>query len=212
MRAISCAAAALLLAVATRGESTLRATVQDAKGERVPDAVVSLYASGGALAAAAADGPPVEIVQHDQEYIPYVTVIREGTRVEFPNKDTIQHHIYSLSKAKRFEKPLYAPGARESVVFDQPGIVTLGCNIHDWMIAYIVVLPTPYFAKTGNDGVATLAVPPGKYRVEVWHPRLAKPSVTEVTLADTLGALDFELTLKPDRRIRRTTEKKAGGY
>lgn len=202
----------LLAVVRAVADTTVQAVVRDAQGEAVPDAVISLYA----LDAAAITVPPssalVEIVQEDQEYRPYVTVIRVGTLVEFPNRDDIQHHLYSLSKAKRFEKPLYAPGAHESVLFDQPGIITIGCNIHDWMIAYLVVLPTPHFAQTDAAGHAQLVAPSGRYRVEVWHPRLAQPNVREVTFTDGIGPLDYTLTLKPDRRIRRTPEGKSGAY
>jgi plastocyanin len=199
------------LQLATAAE--LSVTVKDAKGEAVPDAVISLYA----LDPAAAPTPvpsaaAVEVVQRDQEYSPFVTVIRVGTEVIFPNQDDIQHHIYSLSKAKRFEKPLYAPGAHESVVFDQPGIVTLGCNIHDWMVAYIIVLPTPLFAKTDARGEARLTAPAGRYRIELWHPRLAAPDTREATLAAGTAPLSYTLKLKPDRRIRRAPENKPGGY
>jgi len=197
---------------AAPADTDVRAVIRNAKGELVPDAVISLYALDGQTSPAAATGAPVEIVQKDQEYTPYVTVVRVGTEVVFPNQDSIQHHIYSLSKAKRFEKPLYAPGAHESVLFDQPGIVTLGCNIHDWMVAYVVVLPTPYFAKTDAAGVAQLNVPAGRYRIEVWHPRLAAPDVREAKIGPGAAPLDYALKLKPDRRIRRTPEGKASGY
>jgi plastocyanin len=192
-------------------DTDVRAVIKDAKGEAVPDAVISLYSlEGAALPPPSAE--PVEIVQRDQEYIPYVTVVRAGTQVIFPNEDTIQHHIYSLSKAKRFEKPLYAPGAREAIVFDQPGIVTLGCNIHDWMVAYVVVLPTAYFAKTDANGVAALPVPAGRYRIEVWHPRLTAAETREIKIGPGAAPLDYVLKLKPDRRIRRTPEGKVSGY
>ncbi|MBA4137837.1 MAG: methylamine utilization protein [Opitutus sp.] len=186
--------------------------VKDAQGQAVPDAVIALYALDVPAATLPPLATPVEIVQQDQEYAPYVTVVRVGTEVVFPNRDDIQHHIYSLSKAKRFEKPLYAPGAHESVLFDAPGIVTLGCNIHDWMIAYLVVLPTPHFAKTDANGAAQLSVPAGRYRIEVWHPRLAATDMREVTLVDAAVPLDYTLKLKPDRRIRRTPEGKSSGY
>lgn len=201
-----CALAARALAAAE-----VSVAVRDAKGNAVPDAVVALYALDGP-AAVPLPTAPVEIVQKDQEFAPYVTVVRVGTEVVFPNRDDIQHHIYSLSKAKRFEKPLYAPGARESVLFDQPGIVTLGCNIHDWMVAYLVVLPTPHFARTDASGAARLAAPAGRYRIEVWHPRLSAADARETTLADGMAPLEFMLKLKPDRRIRRTPEGKASGY
>jgi plastocyanin len=203
------AVAFALLALGARAD--VNVTVNDAKGAAVPDAVIALYALDGAPDVPLPTGA-VEIAQKDQEYVPFVTVVRIGTEVVFPNLDNIQHHIYSLSKAKRFEKPLYAPGAHEAVVFDQPGIVTLGCNIHDWMVAYVVVLPTPYFAKTDSHGRATVAAPSGRYRVEVWHPRLSAPENREVALTANPAALDYVLKLKPDRRIRRAPEGKAGSY
>lgn len=203
--------AARLAAAAPTADTDVRAVVKDAKGQAVPDAVISLYVLDDAELPPPSE-QPVEIVQKDQEYMPYVTVVRAGTQVFFPNQDTIQHHIYSLSKAKRFEKPLYAPGSREAVLFDQPGIVTLGCNIHDWMVAYVVALPTPYFAKTDASGTAQVSVPAGRYRVEVWHPRLSAPEAREVKIGPGAAPLDAVLKLKPDRRIRRSTEGKVGGY
>ena len=210
-------AAAVLLACALAlaparlpAAATVEVTVLDAKGAGVADAVVSLLRTDGP-AAPIAPGR-VEIAQQDQEFLPYVTVVPVGTEVEFPNRDDIQHHIYSLSKAKRFEKPLYAPGAHESVVFDQPGVVTLGCNIHDWMVAYVVVVPTPHHAKTDAAGAARVAVPPGRYRLEVWHPRLAAPETREVEAGPAGASFRLEVKLRPDRRIRRTPEGKAAGY
>lgn len=211
MRAIPSLLLALLLAARALASAEVSVVVKDAKGEAVPDAVIALYALDAAPAADPATAP-VEIVQKDQEYSPFVTVVRVGTEVVFPNQDDIQHHIYSLSRAKRFEKPLYAPGAHESVVFDQPGIVTLGCNIHDWMVAYVVVLPTPHFAKTDARGTAQLRAPAGRYRIEVWHPRLTTPDTRETTLGPGATPLSYTLKLKPDRRIRRAPENKPGGY
>lgn len=198
-------------AALSAADGGLTVKLADSKGKPVEDAVVSLAPEGGAAPVRPASG--IEVVQKGQSFIPYVTAVTVGTSVVFPNQDTVQHHIYSLSKTKRFEKPLYSPGARESVVFDQPGVVTLGCNIHDWMIAYIVVLPTPYYAKSGPDGSATIVgAPPGRYRLEVWHPLLAAPQTREVTLAPGAPAESFVLTLKADRRIHRAPEGKGSGY
>jgi hypothetical protein len=79
-------------------------------------------------------------------------------RGHIPNSDNIRHHVYSFSPAKKFELPLYSGVPAEPVVFDKVGFVTLGCNIHDWMIAFVAVLPTPYFQATGKDGRATLKI------------------------------------------------------
>lgn len=204
---------ALLLHALTAGAAQLNLAVLDGRNGPLPDAVVSLHPLNPS-ADTLTPAPERIIAQEDKEYDPYVTPVLVGTRVRFPNRDTVQHHIYSLSRAKRFEKPLYGSGAEESVVFDQPGVVVLGCNIHDWMIAYVVVLPTPHFAKTDTEGRASLdGFAAGRYRLEIWHPRLAKTETRELELtAGDNPPLAFKLHLRPDRRIRRAPESKAGGY
>ncbi|OHE82960.1 MAG: hypothetical protein A3G75_09320 [Verrucomicrobia bacterium RIFCSPLOWO2_12_FULL_64_8] len=194
--------------------STVQISVKDEKGLPVEDAVVSLTAlDGNAASKPLAAGQPCEIAQRDQEFVPFVTAVTVGTPIAFPNRDVVQHHVYSLSKPKKFELPLYHPGKSEVLAFDQPGVVTVGCNIHDWMLAYIVVLPTPYFAKTEAAGRAAVDAPAGRYRAEVWQPRLAAPVNREIVLAGTETApLEFVLRLKPDRRIRRAPDAKSGGY
>ena len=201
----------LLLGSAIAGPVEFKLT--DAKGRPVPDAVVSLMPLD-APPRLTPPTAPLEIMQKGQEFLPYVTPLVVGTTVSFPNRDTVQHHVYSLSKPKKFELPLYAGEAKAPVVFDQPGVVALGCNIHDWMSAYVIVLTTPWFAKTGADGTATIAgAPDGRYRAEVWHPRLARTESRELTIAgDAPVPLAFTLPLKADRRIRRGTGPDAGGY
>ena len=99
-----------------------------------------------------------------------VTVVTVGTAVAFPNRDTVRHHVYSFSPAKRFELKLYVGTPAAPVVFDQPGIAVLGCNIHDNMVGWVVVVETPYHALAPATGVAKLPdVPPGRYRLRVWH-------------------------------------------
>jgi plastocyanin len=140
--------------------------------------------AGGPLAEAAvlveplAGTPPrprtrshVAIEQRGREFIPWMTVVQTGTSVDFPNNDTVRHHVYSFSEPKRFEIKLYAGKPGQPIVFDKPGQVDIGCNIHDWMEAHVLVVETPYFARTGADGRATVAgVPAGRYRLRVWHP------------------------------------------
>lgn len=206
-------AAGLLASTAFASDLTVR--LADAKtGQPVADAVVSLVPAAGAPAAPATPPSAVQVMQRGEEFLPFVTAVRAGTPVAFPNRDTVQHHVYSLSKPKKFELPLYNPGQAETIVFDQPGVVTIGCNIHDWMLAYVVVLPTPWFAVTAADGAATLRdLPPGPCRAEIWHPRLAKPLVRDLVLpADAAAPLALALALKPDRRIRRAPDPARGDY
>lgn len=188
-------------------------TITNAKGGGpLPEAVVSLVPLDHPAPPPPADAK-AEIAQEGQEFYGYVTVVQAGTRVVFPNRDNVQHHVYSLSKPKKFEFPLYNPGQAEALVFEAEGLVTLGCNIHDWMIAYLLVVPTPWFAKSDQAGRLHVTAPAGRYRLEVWHPRLREPVAEEITLGDAAPAIRaFPLTLKPERRIRRATPGRAGGY
>lgn len=186
-------------------------TISSPKGEPVADAVVSLVPLDVAAPPVSATAQ-VEIVQEDQEFTTYVTVVQAGTKVVFPNHDNVQHHVYSLSKPKKFELPLYNPGQAESIVIDIPGLVTIGCNIHDWMITHLVVVPTPWFAKTGDHGSARITAPAGRYRLEIWHPR-GTVAAKELTLADQAATAEtVTLALKADRRVRRALGSKTGGY
>src|SRR6476646_3573058 len=148
---------------------SLEVMVKDDRGGPVSDAVV--YASGGATGSPSKKRTVID--QRDKQFVPYVTALQVGTPVLFPNSDNIRHHVYSFSSAKKFELPLYSGVPAEPVVFDKAGFVTLGCNIHDWMIAYVAVLPTPYFQLTGKEGHALLKdLPAGRYTVQVWQPSL----------------------------------------
>ena len=99
------------------------------------------------------------------------------------------------------------------MVFDIAGLVTIGCNIHDWMISHLIIVPTPWFAKSDAQGAVRVDAPAGRYRLELWHPRLAAPLTKEVVLVDGTAAREtFALTLKPDRRVRRVAPGKTGGY
>lgn len=146
--------------------------------------------------------------QINQEFVPGVLLVLIGSSVDFPNKDNIRHQVYSFSPARQFELPLYAGTPVKPIVFDKPGVVVLGCNIHDWMIAYIYVSESPYFAKTGPDGRAQLReLPPRQYTVRVWHPRLQGPEgATRQSAGLTASArveLAWDLALRPESRIRR---------
>ncbi len=168
--------------LAVAGPAEISVTVKGPKGETVADAVLALIPLDGPVPLV--PGTKGEIAQDNQEYTSYVTVVQAGSTVFFPNKDTVQHHVYSLSKAKKFELPLYNPGRAESFVFDVSGVVTLGCNIHDWMLAYLIVVPTPYYAKSDGVNPTRLAAPAGRYQLQLWHPRMAAAITEAVTLAD----------------------------
>jgi len=190
---------------------SLEVIVKDEKGGAGSDAVA--YAVG---AASAAPKKHAVVDQRDKQFIPYVTAVQVGTAVSFPNSDNIRHHVYSFSPAKKFELPLYSGVPAEPVVFDKVGFVTLGCNIHDWMIAHIAVLPTPYFQVTRQDGRAVLKdLPAGQYTVQVWHPALKGQPEAFAQRVDVGGgtkSLVFTLPLKHEVRAKRAPGLTTGGY
>jgi hypothetical protein len=114
-----------------------------------------------------------------------------GSSVLFPNRDTVRHHVYSFSPAKTFELKLYTGTPANPVLFDKPGVVILGCNIHDHMIAWVLVVETPYYGKTNAEGMLALpGVAPGSYRLRTWHSALPVGAVPQdqalaVSAADT---------------------------
>jgi plastocyanin len=154
--------------------------------------------------------------QINKEFVPYVLPVEVGTTVKFPNKDNIRHHVYSFSPTKTFERPLYTSTTAEPVIFDKAGVALLGCNIHDWMIAYVYVTESPYFSKTGSDGKTLLSnIPIGSYIVYVWHPRLeGKEEETKKSIAvlSITTEVTFDVGLMPDFRVHRTPTIRGHGY
>ena len=135
----------------------------------VEDAVVELLPLN-ADAAVSSSGQK-EMSQQDRTFIPFVLTVPKGTRVNFPNLDRTRHHVYSFSEPKPFELKLYVGTPQEPVLFDKPGIVALGCNIHDYMQAFIYVSDSPYARVTGSEGQASFTgLSAGNYRLRVWHP------------------------------------------
>ena len=158
--------------------------------------------------------------QRDQQFAPPVLAVQRGTAVRFPNSDQIRHHVYSFSEAKRFELRLYSGVPADPVIFDRAGTVVLGCNIHDNMIGFVRVVDTPWFAKSGASGVARVEhVPAGRYRVELWHPRLQGGApLPELSLEIGPGAhaqLEATLSLgaepRPDRPRRALRDRLRDG-
>jgi len=150
--------------------------VRTANGAAVANAVVTLY-PGGRAAALPTTRQSYQIAQRDLQFSPFVLVVPVGAQVSFPNFDDVRHHVYSFSPVRRFELRLYAREQARSVRFDRPGIVPLGCNIHDSMIAFIDVVDTGFAARTDVSGrVGFTSVPAGPVLARIWHPYLRAPA------------------------------------
>jgi plastocyanin len=190
-------AAALLLAALARAPSapaaTLVISVQSPDGHALAGAVVMARP----LDSQGKRPTPVRAImdQVDRAFAPDLLVIPVGSTVVFPNSDSVNHQIYSFSPAKRFKLPLYRGTPYPPVQFDQAGVVTLGCNIHDDMLAYLMVTDAPYFGRTDKSGAWVAEVPRGRYRVSIWHPRM-RETETDLERELTVGDADrAQLTL-----------------
>jgi len=162
--------ALLLMLAGPASAATLEVLMQQADGSPVADAVVTLQGPAGAPAAVL----KADMDQRGQRFAPHVLAVHTGTQVRFPNSDNIRHQVYSFSTAKRFELRLYEGTPADPLLFDKPGVVVLGCNIHDWMLGYIYVTDDPHFAVSNAQGKVRLEqLPPGDYHATLWHPQLA---------------------------------------
>lgn len=149
--------------------ATVFARVHGADGAPLQDAAVYLVPAAGATRSVAPARAVIE--QRDREFIPFVTVVRTGTSVTFPNRDQIMHHVYSFSPPRSFQIKLYEGDPPNPILFDKPGVVAVGCNIHDWMQAYVLVVDTQHFALTDATGRARIdGLDNGAYVAHVWHP------------------------------------------
>lgn len=180
--------------------ATLTVALTLPSGLPLAGAVVTVQSRGKRLAPAA----PIHAVmdQVKRMFAPEVMVVPVGSSVSFPNSDSVSHQIYSFSPAKRFQLPLYRGKPYPPVLFDQVGVVILGCNIHDWMIGYIDVTDAPFYGITDAQGGWATQVPPGDYEITVWHPRMREQTATltrEISVdAGDRATLTLQLT-KPLR-------------
>ncbi|MDO8344046.1 MAG: methylamine utilization protein [Cellvibrio sp.] len=145
-------------------------SVVDDKGNPLQDAVAALVPAQKINYSTA---PTAIVDQRQNMFVPGVLAIRVNTQVRFPNSDDVRHHVYSFSPAKKFELRLYHGMTAEPVLFDKPGTVVLGCNIHDSMVAYIYVVETDHFAVADALGEISLEAPAGKYQVQIYHPQMS---------------------------------------
>ena len=169
-----------------------RITILEKRNKPSPDlgsAVVYLEGAGPAAAPATLD-----ITINDKVYRPRVVVALVGSTVRFPNTDPFDHNVFSASEPNQFDLGLYGRGGAKSHTFTHPGLVRVYCNVHPKMVAYVVVTPNRYYAQPGVDGSFAIEnVPPGQYRLHVWHERIAAEIVKDVTVAPGAGDLQVAL-------------------
>ena len=205
--------AIVVIAIATTHPAALAAVAQyrvlvaDAKGGAVSDAVVTLRALEGAAKVAPVrsrllvPSTPVVIQQQDREFVPRITVLPLGARITLPNNDAVPHSVYSFSPAKQFEFEVYVGSSPQVLTLDKVGIVTLGCNIHDWMVGYVVVVDTPFAQVTDSRGAVSFAnVPEGDYELRVWHPQQKTGDHTsQISVVESVQPQTVTIDVSPPR-------------
>jgi plastocyanin len=180
---------------------TISGQVVGQDGKPVASAVVFVQEPAAVTPATGSSNAIMD--QFNKTFVPEMLPIAVGTQVRFPNRDQIRHHVYSFSRPKRFELPLYKGEDAPPVLFDKPGVVKIGCNIHDWMSAIILVLPNDRFAVTKEDGTFSLpGLDAGKYTITAWHAQSRDKTediAQRVEIAGSDPQLTFKLSLAPAR-------------
>lgn len=161
---------------ATAHAATVSIDVRGIDGKPLAGAVVTVDLPKGAAPAVRS---AYVMEQRDIQFQPHILIVPVGATVGFPNRDKVRHHVYSFSKPKKFDLKLYGREETRTVTFDRPGVVALGCNIHDAMSGFVYVTATPYAALTDASGRVSIAgVPAGAAKVTVWHPSIRSPGGT----------------------------------
>ncbi len=191
--------AGLLLSATVLQAAPQQLLLVDQQGQPLADAVVELLDPKHKVQIP----QKAKVAQQDLIFRPFVSAVQIGTAVDFPNLDKTRHHVYSFSPAKVFELKLYADKPEAPVLFDTLGIVALGCNIHDYMQAYIYVGESQFLAVTDEQGKVNFAdIPPGSYQLKLWHPwqqqEIAVQTVT-VPLSETTFTIQVTRQQKPGR-------------
>jgi len=178
----------------------LQVRVLDVDGEPVSDVAVFVEQQGTGRRSNAPKAAVMD--QRNRRFVPHILVVQQGAEVEFPNSDVIAHHVYSFSRPNNFALPLYKGTPPEPVRFDHAGIVTLGCNIHDSMLAYVVVVDTDRFGKTDDSGLVEIDVDEDAtaWTVHAWSPRI-RDSRDPLVIQVDAGA-DLSATFQLQKKLR----------
>lgn len=196
---------ALLLSVVSSAvvhAETIEVIVVDPDGVPVPEVVVFVEQDGIGVLHAPAESAVMD--QRNKQFVPHVLVVQKGASVLFPNSDVIGHHVYSFSKPNNFVLPLYTGDSHDPVTFDHDGVVMLGCNIHDHMLGYIVVVDTDVFELTDESGSVLLNIADSTtgYSVNIWSPRIRDGKQELTKRVDRPSTTVSKLTFVLQKKLR----------
>ena len=187
LAAFALAAGTAAIGAMAASPASVRIQLVDQRGLPVRDAVVDLTPDGGWSGPVSIPGRAA-MAQKNLQFVPGTLVVAKGDNVAFPNLDRVRHHVYSFSKAAKFEIELYGREQTRSQRFPVAGAVSLGCNIHDGMRGYIKVVDTPFAGKTDHNGFVTLdGIPTGGAMISAWHPRMKSSDNTSFKAMTIVG-------------------------
>jgi len=194
---------AAVLSIGSAYAADLTVRVVDAAGASVENAVVTFTPTAGVTAPIRFSWP-YQVSQQNLQFDPYILIVPVGATVRFPNLDRVRHHVYSFSQGHRFELELFGRDETRSHRFTQAGIAAVGCNIHDQMQAYIVIVDTPYVGRTTASGAVTIPGASGAGTLRVWHPDLRARG----------GTMSRDVTLPASGAAQQsfTVQLRAGGH
>ncbi len=134
-------------------------------------------------------GEHIRIVQRGYQFRPAVIAVQTGARAEFPNMDDEFHNVLSYTKICEFDLGRFAKGTPSAQVsFTKPGLVKVYCEIHQHMRCRIMVLDTPWFTLTDEQGRFSIkGIPPGEYQIKAMLP-------SEKTVKHTITIRDGQTT------------------
>jgi plastocyanin len=174
------------------------------EGGGIANVVVMVSVEG---AQAKVPDAPVHLDQKSCRYEPHVSVVAQGTTVEFLNSDGVSHNVHTYAKKNdQFNKTVGA-GSKETQKLDKPDQIEIKCDIHPWMNAWLIVTDAPFFAVTDSKGEFKIeGLPAGTHEVEFWHEKLGK-NKGEITVAadgtGTMSPLEWGLEEKSSGGRRR---------
>lgn len=204
MRLIPAILATLLLAAQAHA-ADLSLVLKTPKGQPVKDAVITVYPASGTGGGPIRFDWPYRLAQQNLMFDPFVLIVPVGASVAFPNRDSVRHQVYSFSPTHPFELKLYGKAEIPTVRFEKAGVVAVGCNIHDSMVAFIKVVDTPFAAKSDGSGQASVrGAPQGQATVRIWHPYLKAPSneivrTVSLTSAGVREQVQLDVRMPPMR-------------
>lgn len=192
---------AWLAAAFHAGAADLSVNLRDQNGRPVGGAIVTVEAPGAGSTLPAPPAPVEKSIdQRNQAFVPDLETFRVGDRLVFRNNDNTRHHVYSFSKVKSFEFVLAKGENAAPIAFDKPGVIAVGCNIHDAMIAYLFVSDAPWIGRTDAGGNVRLeGLPAGAFLVSAWHQRQdpgAEQSPHTITIDPSVTSVEATLNLQ----------------